>query len=231
METQAIETINEFLEENLPDYILEASRDILSSHGVDKLDLIKRDSYWDIDSKIQGDEFQVYNPEIGINLQESTVNYFCNCPDSFSGVCPHVGATMLYLRSSLEENESEGKAPAQRTDWRNSFRSFFATTPEPEAGHTYLLFRFYPEPQRLQVAVYRVRQNKTGLSKIQNPVSFEQLTNNPEWCELSPELPQVAFQVGKYMDYMGQRMDIPTGLTSWFLWSIPNEHFLISEDT
>ena len=231
MESQALETIREFFEDNIPDYILESSRNILSTHGVDKIELRKRDSYWDIDSKIQGDELQVYNPEIGIDLQESTVNYFCNCPDSFSGVCPHVGATMLYLRSTLEEGEKQGKPPAPRTDWRSSFRNFFGTTPEPEAGHTYLLFRFYPEPERLQVAIYRVRQNKSGLSKIQNPVSFEQVINHPEWCELSPELPQVAFQVGKHMDYMGQRMEIPSGLISWFLWSIRNEHFLFWGDT
>jgi non-specific serine/threonine protein kinase len=231
MESQVLETLKEFFEENVPEYILETSRNILSTHGVDKMDLRKRAAYWDIDSKIQGDELQVYNPEIGINLREATVNYFCNCPDSFSGVCPHVGATMLHLYSSLKEEDQQGKAPAPRTDWRSSFRNFFGTAPEPEAGHTYLLFRFHPEPQRLQVAVYRVRQNKSGLSKIQNPVSFEQLMNHPEWCELSPELPQVAFQVGKYMDYMGQRMEIPSGLISWFLWAIRNEHFLFWGDT
>lgn len=69
-ESQAIKAIKEFFQESMPDYILEASRDILSSHGVDKLDLKKRDSCWDVDSRIQGEEFQVYSPEIGINLQE-----------------------------------------------------------------------------------------------------------------------------------------------------------------
>lgn len=229
-ESRVMEIINEFLRDSVPEHILEFSHELLSQQGLDKMDLKKRDTYWDIDSKIQGDEFQIYTPEIGINLSEESINYFCNCPDSFSGVCPHVGATVLYLRSTLQD-QGEMQNLTPRTDWRHSFRNLFTSPPEPEPGYTYLLFRFYPEPDRLSVEAYRVRQNKSGLSKIQTPVSFEQLIKHPEWCELSPDLPQVAYQVGQHMDYLGQRMELPPGLINWFLWSIRNEHFLFLQDT
>ena len=219
-----------FLKESIPEYILENSRNILSSEGVQKLDLKKRQNYWDIEGKIQSDDFQVYNPEIGINLSEQSVNFFCNCPDSFTGVCPHVGATMLKILTTLD-NGGEEATPRPRTDWRHTFRPFFSTVPEPEPGNNYLIFRFFPEPERLQVAFFRARQNKSGLSKVQNPVSLEQLIQNPDWSETSPTLPTIAHQVGQYLDYLGHRVDIPPGLVNWFLWTVKDEPYLMWEDT
>jgi len=229
-ETKVKEIMHHFLAESIPEYILESSESLLSGSEIQKLDLKKRDSYWDIDGRIQSDDFQIYNPEIGINLNQGSVNFFCNCPDSFSGICPHVGATMLKLLRSLDDNQDQ-EAPKPRTDWRHSFRPFFATVPEPEPGNNYLIFRFYPEPERLQVAFFRARQNKSGLSKVQNQVTLEQLINNPEWSELSPQLPQIAYQVGQYLDYRGHRVELPPGLLSWFLSSIKDEHYLFWEDT
>ena len=219
-----------FLQESIPEYILENARNILTNEGVQKLDLKKRPNYWDIEGRIQSDDFQVYNPEIGINLNESSVNFFCNCPDSFTGVCPHVGATMLKILTTLE-NGGEEAAPRPRTDWRHTFRPFFATVPEPEPGNNYLIFRFFPEPERLQVAFYRARQNKSGLSKVQNPVSLEQLIHNPDWSETSPTLPTIAHQIGQYLDYLGHRVDIPPGLINWFLWTVKDEPYLMWQDT
>jgi len=221
----------DFLKESLPEYILEISHSLLSSYGVQKLDLKKQDGYWDIDGTIQADDFQIYNPEIGINIAEESINYFCNCPDSFSGICPHVGATILELLNTLDNGDQPKPTSKLMTDWRQSFRPFFATVPEPEPGSNYLIFRFYPEPERLQVALFRARQNKSGLSKVQNPINFEQLLNHHDWCELSPSLPQVAFQIGQHTDYLGHRLEIPSGLLNWFLWSIRHEHYLFLEDS
>jgi non-specific serine/threonine protein kinase len=214
---------------NVPEYVLESAKSLLSREDVQHWDLRKSDGFWDLDGTIQGDDFQVYNPEIGLNLGEGSINYFCNCPDSFSGVCPHVGALLLHLRTSLDGGEEQ--APKPKTDWRHAFRPFFATVPEPEPGNNYLVFRFYPEPERLQVAFFRARQNKSGLSKVQHQVTLQQLINNQDWCEMSPSLPEVCHQLGQYLDYFGHRVEIPPGLTTWFLWAIKDEHYLFLEDT
>ncbi|MFW6235478.1 MAG: SNF2 helicase associated domain-containing protein, partial [Desulfovibrionales bacterium] len=231
VEENTVKTLlKEFIQENIPEYILDGSRSILTNDGVQKIDIKKRDNYWDVEGHIQGEDFQIYNSEIGLNLGGGTVNFFCNCPDSFSGVCRHIGATMLKLKSSLETDETE-EVHKPRSDWRQSFRSFFSTEPEPEPGEHYLIFRLFPEPERLQVAFFRARQNKSGLSTVQNEVTLEQIINNPNWCEISPQLPNVAEQIGQYIDYHGHRVEIPPGLLNWFLWSIKNEFYLFLEET
>ncbi|MFP4392336.1 MAG: SNF2-related protein [Desulfohalobiaceae bacterium] len=229
-EEQVKEITQEFLRDSIPEYILESSQALLANEELQKIDLKKQDQHWDIDGRIQSEDFQFYNPEIGIDLVSGAVNYFCNCPDSFTGICPHVGAAMLQLLNYLDNGKKES-APKHRTDWRHSFRPFFVNPPEPEPGNNYLIFRFFPEPERLQVALYRARQNKSGLSKVQNPVSLEQLIHNPDWSELSPNLPLVAQQIGQYLDYQGHRVEIPPGLLSWFLNCIKDEHYLFLEDT
>ncbi len=217
-----------FIEESIPDYIKESAKLLVPK--VEKIDLKTRDEYWDIEGLINGEDLQVYNPEIGINLREGTINYFCNCSDSFSGICPHVGATLLKLLKGFKNGEEESH-PTPRTDWRQSFRNFFVMNPEPEPGNNYLIFRFYPEPQRLVVSIFRARQNKSGLSRVQNPVTLEQIINNPDWCEISPDFPKVALQIGQYLDYLGHKVEIPAGLVTWFLWSIKDEFYLFWEDT
>jgi len=229
-ETRIKEITNDFLHDSIPEYILETARTLLNNQEVEKIDLKKRQDSWDIDGRIQGEDFQVYNPEIGINLQEGSVNFFCNCPDSFTGICPHVGATLLQLLNALDNGNTQ-QVPQARTDWRQTFRPFFSSVPEPEPGSNYLIFRFFPEPERLQVALFRARQNKSGLSKVQNPINLEQLIQNPDWSELSPSLPYLAHQIGHYLDYLGHRVDIPPGLLNWFLWSIKDEHYLFWGDT
>ena len=78
---------------------------------------------------------------------------------------------------------------------------------------------------------FRARQNKSGLSTVQNPVTLEQIVRNPDWCEISPELPKVAEQIGQYLDYYGHRVEIPFGLMTWFFWAIRNEYYLFWEET
>ncbi|MDP3427304.1 MAG: hypothetical protein Q8S17_08000, partial [Humidesulfovibrio sp.] len=85
--------LTRFVRETIPDYIVENSTAIVESDGVQKLDIKQRDQYLDVDGQVQGDDFQIYTSELGLNLSDGTINSYCNCPDSFSGVCRHVGAT------------------------------------------------------------------------------------------------------------------------------------------
>ena len=97
-EEQIVKSIlQDFIDNSIPEHILEGANEIVASNGVMKMDLKKRDQYWDIDGQIQGDDFQNYTSEVGMNLNDKTINYYCNCPDSFSGVCRHVAATTVKL--------------------------------------------------------------------------------------------------------------------------------------
>jgi len=116
-------------------------------------------------------------------------------------------------------------------DWKQSFRSFFSTDMEPEPGKHYLIFRFQPEQGRLLVSFFRGRQNKSGLSSVHNEITLQQIINNPDWCEFSPQLPHVARQIGQHLDYYGHRVEIPDGLTSWFFWAVRKEYYLLWKDT
>ena len=116
-------------------------------------------------------------------------------------------------------------------NWRQTFREYFTSEPEPESGKHYIIFRLYPEAGRLQVAFFRARQNKSGISQVQNEISLAQLVDNPDWCELSPKLPEVAEQIGHYLDYRGHRVELPPGLHSWFFRVIKNEHYTYLRDS
>ena len=229
-EKKVKEILQNFVKENIPEYILEISEELSAQNGVQKVSLKKREQYWDIEGHVQGDDFQMYNSEIGLNLETESVNFYCNCPESFSGICKHIGATLLKFLSSLSEG-SQNEFPKARTDWRQSFHHFFATQLEPEPGQHYLVYRFFPEPGRLLVELFRARQNKSGLSSVLNPITLEQILRNPNWCEISPDLPRVAEQIGRYLDYYGHRIEIPYGLLTWFFWSIRNEYYLFFEET
>jgi len=221
--------LKEFIKYSIPEYILQSAHPIIEGNGVQKINVKKRDPFYDVEGQVQGDDLQVYNAELSINLADGNINFYCNCPDSFSGVCRHIGATALNLLASLEQKEDE--AAPTHADWRKSFRSFFATEPEPEAGKHYYIFRLYPEAGRLQAAFFRARQNKSGLSQVQNPVTLEQIVANPDWSELSPALPAVAEQIGHHLDYYGHKVEIPEGLITWFLWTLRNEYYLFWRDT
>ncbi|WP_243546778.1 DEAD/DEAH box helicase [Pseudodesulfovibrio tunisiensis] len=223
--------LDNFINDTVPDYILDLARDIVASGGVQKLDLKKRDQYWDIDGQVEGEDFQNYTSEVGLNLSDNTINYYCNCADSFSGVCRHVAATALKLHNSLDGDQGEEALPTPRTDWRQTFRPFFATELEPEAGKHYLIYRIFPEMGRLQVAFFRARQNKSGISQVQNEVTLTQIVENPDWCETSPALPGVADQIGHFLDYWGHRVEIPAGLHSWFFRAVKNEYYLYLRET
>ena len=144
-----------------------------------------------------------------------------------------MAATALELSSRLDSVVSTREDDPQpvKSEWRQNFRSFFSTALDPEPGQHYLIFRFIAEPGRLLVEFFRARQNKSGLSTVQNPVTLEQIVRNPDWCEISPELPKVAEQIGQYLDYYGHRVEIPFGLMTWFFWAIRNEYYLFWEET
>ena len=222
--------LNEFVSDSIPEYILDGSNFLLSNSGVQKISLKQRDHYWEAEGSIQGEDFQVYSPELSINIAEEDVHYQCNCADAFSGVCCHVAAFTLKLLSSLESDPKE-EAAKPRTDWRQPFRAFFSSEHEPEAGNHYFVFRLHPEPGRLLVSFFRARQNKFGLSTVHTEATLDQIIRNPDWSEVSPHLPEVAQQIGDYLDYRGHRVEIPDGMLSWFLWTIHKEYYLFWRDT
>jgi len=229
-EKKAKGIIQKFISENIPEYILDNAQELYSENGIHKININQREQYLDLEGRIQGEDFQVYNSEIGLNLDSGIINYHCNCPESFTGICKHIGATALKFLAGLRDDAGQD-VPIPRTDWRHTFRLYFATELEPEPGQHYLVYRFFPESGRLQVEFYRARQNKTGLSTVLNPVTLEQIIRNPNWCEISPQLPDVLTQVGYSLDYFGHRVEIPPGLMTWFFWSIKNEYYLFLEDT
>ncbi len=230
-ELDILNSVKEFIEDNLPEYLLEPAKHLLSNNCVQHFDIKKKNGYLDISALIQSDDFQTYTPEVGI-FSDGNITFFCNCPDSFSGICSHIGAVLLKVISTLEQQQ---KIPEEegfiRVDWQDVFRNLFVSIPEPEVGNTYFLFRFYPEPQRLKVGLFRVRKNKSGLSKVQTPTSFEMIFEHPEWCEFSPELPKIVYQIKSYLDYLNPVIEIPPGLLTWFLEAIRNEPYLFLEDT
>ncbi|SBV92608.1 SNF2-related protein [uncultured delta proteobacterium] len=232
-ETRVATILREFLADAVPEYIQEGARELLG-HGIQKLNLKKSGSHWDVEGTIQGEDFQTYSPKLSIDINEGTINPLCNCEDSFSSVCRHVAAVAMKLLETLESVDTDTdtpQAPVSRNEWRQTFRPFFATALEPESGRHYLIFRIYPEPGRLQVALFRARQNKSGLSTVHAEITLEQLLQNPEWCDLSPELPKIAELIGHNTDYYGHRIDIPDGLLNWFFWGIRKEYFVFWEDT
>lgn len=233
MDETFIKTIlQEFIQDSVPEYIIDAARDLVSEGGVQKLALNKDENFWEVEGSIQGEDFQIYSPKLTLSLREKSVNYECNCPDSFSGACRHVGATALKLLSSVEIRQETDDTPLKpRTDWRQTFRSFFSSEIEPEPGRHYLILRFYPEPGRLQVAFFRARQNKAGLSSVHNEITLQQIISSPEICDLSPRLPHVAALIARHEDYSGHRVTIPDGLLTWFLWAVRKEYYLFWQDS
>ncbi|CAM2058948.1 ATP-dependent helicase [Desulfovibrionales bacterium] len=237
-ETWAKSLLQEFIADSVPDYLLDGAHCIVSNAGIQKFSLKQREQCWDVKASIQGEDFQIYSSELFLDLcKEGQIGFNCNCPDSFSGICRHVGATALKLLASLETNtesktNKNEKLPAKpKIDWRQTFRGFFATELDPEPGQHYLVFRFFPEPRRMLVSFHRARQNKSGLSTVQAAITLEQIINNPDWSELSSALPKVAEQIACYIDYTGHKVEVPNGLLTWLFRSIRNEYYLFWRDT
>lgn len=220
-----------FLSESVPEYIRE-SASLMNSEGcVQKLH-IQEGETWHARGVIQGEDLQVYNPALEFTLLDRNVKHQCNCSDAFSGVCRHVAALVLRLEEELrKEQGGDVEAAPPVVDWKQSFHRFFSTDMEPEPGKHYLIFRFEPEPTRLLVSFFRGRQNKSGLSSVHNEITLQQIIQNPDWSEYSPQLPHVARQIGQHLDYYGHRVEIPAGLTSWFFWAVRNEYYLFWKDT
>lgn len=225
--------LRDFLSGDIPEYIRDSGQYLIAEGGIQKLDIRRGGDSWKVEAQIQGDDFQTYTSELEISLDQGAASSNCNCQDSFSGTCRHVAATALELSSRLDSVVSTREDDSQpvKSEWRQNFRSFFSTALDPEPGQHYLIFRFIAEPGRLLVEFFRARQNKSGLSTVQNPVTLEQIVRNPDWCEISPELPKVAEQIGQYLDYYGHRVEIPFGLMTWFFWAIRNEYYLFWEET
>ncbi|MDR2488429.1 MAG: DEAD/DEAH box helicase [Desulfovibrio sp.] len=231
-EALARKILQEFIHDSVPEYIVDAARHLFNENSVQKITLKKGPSFWEIKSNIQGEDFQIYNPRLTLALNEETASYLCNCSDSFSGACRHVAATALKLLENLASREGDEAAPGKpRADWRQTFRSFFSNDIEPETGRHYLILRFYPERDRLQIAFFRGRQNKSGLSAVHNEITLQHIIASPDICDLSPNLPHVAALIARHEEYGGHRITIPDGLLTWFLWAVRKEHYLFWRDT
>ena len=226
-----LELSQTFLREKVPEYIRDAGSYILSEAGMQKMH-IQEGETWEVSGSIQGDDFQLYAPRLTFSIFDRSVKPECNCSDAFTGICRHVAALALHLVDELHKeqgHESENHTPV--TDWRQAFLGFFSASVEPEAGKHYLVFRFEPDQGRLLVSFFRSRQNKSGLSTVHNPVTLQQIIDNPDWCETSPDLPRVARQIGLHVDYFGHKVEIPDGLVSWFFWAIRHEHYIFWKET
>ena len=220
-----------FLHDAVPEYIRDTAYYILSEGGVQKIN-IQEGETWEAQGVIQGEDLQVYTPSLTFSITDRSTRHQCNCSESFTSTCRHVAALALRLLEELrkEQGDAEEVTPPAK-DWKQSFRSFFSTDMEPEPGKHYLIFRFQPEQGRLLVSFFRGRQNKSGLSSVHNEITLQQIINNPDWCEFSPQLPHVARQIGQHLDYYGHRVEIPDGLTSWFFWAVRKEYYLLWKDT
>lgn len=233
----ASELLRDFIQNHIPEYILDDARLLAGDESAVKVSLKKTEADCELTGNIQGEDLEIFRPSISFSLEDGLVTHDCNCSsDTFSGPCRHVAALALRGRELFRRDgedapgESAPETP-ENTEWRQSFRNFFTSAIEPEAGKHYLIYRFYPEPGRLQVEFFRARQNKSGLSGVHSDITLAQIIENPEWCDLSPELPRVAQLMGRDMDYFGHRITVPDGLLSWFLWCIRREHYLFWQDT
>jgi non-specific serine/threonine protein kinase len=221
--------LQSFLKDSVPEYVQERAEAVLVG-GPLKLTVRKDALNWFLDASIQGEDLQFFTPHIALHLEERHVSHMCNCDEAFGGVCRHVAALALHEFAALGMENGTGEEPLpSRPEWRRVFRSFFSMDMEAESGQHYLIFRFYPEPRRLLVSFFRGRQNKSGLSAVHGEITLEHFIRNPEWCELSPQLPAVARQIGQHLDYYGHRIEIPEGLVSWFFWAVRKEYYLLWE--
>lgn len=230
-EVHTKQILSAFLKDSVPEYILDSSQTIVSGGGVQKLSTNQNGPVLEAEAQIQGDDFQVYATELSVNLESEAVTFYCNCEEAYMGTCRHVGAVALKVLASLNQGGQDEAPAPPKAEWRQSFRTFFSTEVEPEPGKHYLVYRFYPEPERLQVAFFRARQNKAGLSQVQNEITLEQIVDNPHLVECSPMLPEVATQIGAHQDYMGHRVVIPDGLITWFFWAAREDYYLFMADT
>ena len=119
--------LNNFIKESIPEYILTRSHQILADGGIQKVSIRKEDNLWDIEGTVQSEDLQVYHTDMDIDIENDSVTYYCNCPDSFTGICPHIGAVVEnILLSFVQDEEKEGKGKKQ-TEWRQHFRRFFSS--------------------------------------------------------------------------------------------------------
>ena len=137
------EMCQSFLHDDVPEYIRDTAYAILSDGGVQKINIQEGDT-WEVQGGIQGEDLQVYTPSLSFSITDHSMQHQCNCSDAFTGICRHVAALALRLQEELRKSDDTNDAPvpAPVKDWKQSFRAFFSTDMEPEAGRHYLIFRF-----------------------------------------------------------------------------------------
>lgn len=222
-----------YITESIPEYVVDSAHHSFGNESTKKMTIDKGETIWTVEYPLQDEDFQLYTPKLVIDIHGKHIESSCNCANSFAGACVHVAATGLALEKYLEQvlSESESTPQALRSTWKQTFRSFFSSDIDPEVGKHYLVYRMFPETDRLQVAFFRARQNKSGLSTVLSDITLQQIIDNPEYCELSPDLPAVASLIGQSDEYFGHRVTIPDELVTGFLWTIRNEHYVFWEES
>lgn len=231
-ESTMCHALEHFIQNTIPEYIRDSGKLIIAENGATNLLWRIEDTYSQASCSVHGEDFQSYSPSLTIRFNDKHIDYECNCMEAFGSPCRHVAALAISALASINISQDAPSEPTTiRPEWRQSFRNFFSTATEPETGRHYFLFRFFPEPGRLSVEFYRARQNKTGLSTVRQAVTLQDILQNPDWCDYSPELPKVLKQIAEYLDYYGHRVEIPDGLLSWFFWALRNEEYIFWEET
>ena len=97
-----LEISQAFLHDRIPEYIRDAGSYILSDSGVQKIH-IQEGETWEVTGNIQGDDFQVYTPQLTFSIFDHSVKSLCNCSDAFTGICSHVAALTMHLVDELRK--------------------------------------------------------------------------------------------------------------------------------
>lgn len=53
-ESKAKQLLQEFIRETVPEYIIDGAHSIVAQDGVQKIDVKKREHYWDVEGQVQG---------------------------------------------------------------------------------------------------------------------------------------------------------------------------------
>ncbi len=231
-ETHAKLMLQKFLDNSVPEYILDMAQFTLGESSIGKVNIDTVGENIKFDAAISGEDFQSYHPQISLNLGDKRIEHSCDCMESFSEPCKHIAALSKHLTQTLKSTEDNVTPPAPKppSQWRQNFRSFYSGKLDPETSKHYFLFHFYPEMGRISVAFFRARQNKTGISTVRQDITVAQILANPDWCDQSPELPHILELISHHLDYQGHKIEIPDGLLSWFLWAVRNEYYLFYQD-
>ena len=62
-ELVARQILQNFVNNVVPEYILDSAHQVLEQGGVQRISLQQSDDYWEVEASVQGEDFQVYSPK------------------------------------------------------------------------------------------------------------------------------------------------------------------------